>query len=65
LVFVEPDRFVVIPAYNPEYGLPDSYRAEVLGLVVVDRLPVKEAAARYNLSQSTVYKWLTDIKKGL
>lgn len=59
------DCLVVVPDYHPEYGLADSTRAEVLRLVKVDGLPVREAAARYNLGQSTVYKWLSHTKKGL
>jgi transposase len=54
----------VLP-YHPAYGLDDKTRVEVLRLVTVDRLPVKEAAARSNLGPSTVYKWLADSKKGL
>jgi hypothetical protein len=60
-----PDYLIVVPDYHPAYGLDDKTRAEVLRLVTVDRLPVKEAAARFNLGQSTVYKWLADSKKGL
>lgn len=67
LAFVpsSPDYLMVVPDYNPQYGLDDSTRAEVLRLVVVDGLPVKVAAARYNLHFTTVYKWLSHIKKDL
>lgn len=60
----DPITQFVLP-YHPAYGLDDKTRAEVLRLVTVDRLPVKETAARFNLGQSTVYKWLADAKKGL
>jgi hypothetical protein len=58
LVFVEPDRFIVVPDYHPEYGLPDSYRAEVLRPVLAGELSPKEAAARHSLHPKTVYRWL-------
>lgn len=61
----KPDYLVVVPDYHPSYGLDDDTRAEVLRLVVVDKLPVKEAARRHRLHQSTVYKWLASVKKGL
>lgn len=62
-----PDTLVVVPDYHPAYGLPDSTRAEVLRLILVDGLPVKEAVARspIKLSRSTVYKWLAAIRKEL
>lgn len=59
------DCLVVVPDYHPAYGLDDSTRAEVLRLVNVDGLSVREAAARYNLDKSTVYKWLRAIRKDL
>lgn len=59
------DYLVVVPDYHPAYGLDDTTRAEVLRLVMVDKLPVKVAARRSNLHQSTVYKWLRQIKKDL
>lgn len=59
------DCLVVVPDYHPQYGLDDTTRAEVLRLVMVDKLPVKEAAHRSKLHQSTVYKWLAATKKGL
>lgn len=65
LAFSTPDYLVVVPGYHPDYGLDDNTRAEVLRLVVVDGLSVKEAARRSKLHQSTVYKWLAAIKKDL
>ena len=62
LGIARPDYIMVIPDYHPSYGLADDTRAEVLRLVIVDGLPVKVAAARHNLNQSTVYKWLSHIK---
>jgi hypothetical protein len=58
------DHLVVVPDYHPAYGLDDSTRAEVLRLVRVDGLSVKEAIARspVNIHQSTVYKWLSHTK---
>lgn len=47
--------------YHPDYGLADSTRAEVLRLVKVDGLSVREAAARSKLHPTTVYKWLSHI----
>lgn len=60
-----PDYLVVVPDYHPAYGLDDTTRAEVLRLVKVDGLPVREVAARFNIGQSTIYKWLAHTKKGL
>lgn len=59
------DYLVVVPDYHPAYGLDDTTRAEVLRLVMVDKLPVKVAARRHRLAKSTVYKWLAAIKKDL
>ena len=58
-----PDFLMVVPDYHPCYGLADSTRAEVLRLVVVDGLPVREAAALRNLHYTTVYKWLADARR--
>jgi hypothetical protein len=63
LGFARPDHLMLVPDYHPSYGLDDTTRAEVLRLVTVDGLPVKEAAARFNVGQSTVYKWLAAIKE--
>jgi transposase-like protein len=49
--------------YNPAYGLDNSTRVEVLRLVVDWRLTVKQAARIYKLNQSTVYRWVADVKK--
>jgi len=67
LAFTQPDHLVVVPDYHPAFGLPDSTRAEVLRLILVDGLSVKEAAARSPVAihQSTVYRWLADVKKDL
>lgn len=65
LGFSQPDYLVFVPDYHPAYGLDDNTRAEVLRLVMVDKLPVKVAARRSKLHQSTVYKWLRQIKKDL
>lgn len=58
-----PDFLMVVPDYHTDFGLADSTRAEVLRLVKVDGLSVKEAAARSKLHQSTVYRWLSHINK--
>lgn len=65
LGFSQPDYLVFVPDYHPAYGLDDNTRAEVLRLVMVDKLPVKVAARHSKLHQSTVYKWLAAIKKDL
>lgn len=57
-----PDYLVVVPDYHPQYGLDDTTRAEVLWLVRGNKLSVKEAAARFNVGQSTIYKWLSHLK---
>ena len=62
LGFSQPDYLVFVPDYHPAYGLDDNTRAEVLRLVMVDKLPVKVAARRHRLAKSTVYKWLAAIK---
>lgn len=62
---IDRDCLVAVPDYHPAYGLDDTTRAEVLRLVKVDGLPVREVAARFNIGQSTVYKWLAHTKKGL
>ncbi len=61
------DYLLVVPDYHPAYGLDDNTRAEVLGLIVVDGLTVRQAIAlsSVKLHQSTVYKRLTAIKKDL
>lgn len=58
------DHLVVVPDYHPAYGLDDSTRAEVLRLVKVDGLPVREAIARspVKIHPSTVYRWLSHTK---
>lgn len=60
-VTLAPDLLMVVPDYHPDYGLADSTRAEVLRLVKVDGLSVREAAARSKLHPTTVYKWLSHI----
>ena len=57
-----PDYLIVVPDYHPSYGLDDTTRAEVLRLVRVEGVSVKEAAAQFNVGQSTVYKWLSHLK---
>lgn len=63
----DPDLLVVVPDYHPDYGHSDNTRAEVLRLVRVEGLSVREAAARsfIPVARSTVYKWLADSKKDL
>ena len=64
LTFIEPDYFMVVPDYHPQYGLDDSTRARVLGLIILDKHSVKQAAALNNLHTSTVYRWVSHTKKG-
>jgi hypothetical protein len=45
--------------YNPQYGLPDSVRSEVLTLARESN--VKLAAAFYKVAESTVYRWRKDL----
>jgi hypothetical protein len=45
--------------YNPQYGLPDSVRSEVLTLARESN--VKLAAAFYNVSPTSVYRWKKDL----
>ena len=52
----------MVPDYHPAYGLDDTTRAEVLRPVLAGELSPKEAAAKFNLHQSTVYKWLRHIR---
>ena len=59
-----PDHLIVVPDYHPQYGLDDSTRARVLGLIILEGLPVKQAAALNNLHISTVYRWVSHTKKG-
>lgn len=65
LGFSQPDYLVLVPDYHPAYGLDDNTRAEVLRLVVVDKLPVKVAARRHRLHPTTVNRWLRQIRKDL
>ena len=65
LGFSQPDYLVFVPDYHPAYGLDDNTRAEVLRLVVVDKLPVKVAATRHRLHPTTVNRWLRQIRKDL
>jgi hypothetical protein len=58
----DPDYLIVVPDYHPAYGLDDTTRAEVLRLVRVEGVSVKEAAVQFNVGQSTVYKWLSHLK---
>lgn len=62
----QPDTLVVVPDYHPDFGLDDTTRAEVLRLIIVGGLSVKEAITHstVKIGQSTVYKWLADSKKG-
>lgn len=61
------DHLIVVPDYHPAYGLDDSTRAEVLCLIIIDGLPVKEAVAKSTIKVglSTVYKWLASVHKEL
>lgn len=59
-----PDHLIVVPDYHPAYGLDDSTRARVLGLIILEGLPVKQAASLNNLHTSTVYRWVSHTKKG-
>lgn len=61
------DYLLLVPDYHPAYGLDDSTRAEVLCLIIIDGLSVKEAVAKSTIKvgQSTVYKWLASIHKEL
>lgn len=45
--------------YHPQYGLPDSLRSEVLTLA--RETSVKLAAAFYNVSLASVYRWRKDL----
>jgi hypothetical protein len=45
--------------YHPQYGLPDSVRSEVLTLARESN--VKLAAAFYNVSPASVYRWKKDL----
>lgn len=49
--------------YNPAYGLDNRTRVEVLRSVIHWKLTVKDAARIYNLSPSTIYRWVADAKK--
>ncbi len=60
-----PDHLIVVPGYHPAYGLDDSTRARVLSLIILDGLPVKQAAALNNVGLSTAYRWVSHSKKGL
>ena len=60
-----PDHLIVVPDYHPDYGLDDSTRARVLGLIILDKHSVKQAAALNNVGLSTVYRWVSHSKKGL
>jgi len=59
-----PDHLIVVPDYHPSYGLADSTRARVLSLIILDSLPVKQAAALNNVGLSTAYRWVSHSKKG-
>lgn len=59
-----PDHLIVVPDYHPQYGLDDSTRARVLGLIILEGLPVKQAAALSNVGLSTAYRWVSHSKKG-
>ncbi len=60
-----PDHLIVVPDYHPSYGLADSTRARVLSLIILDSLPVKQAATLNNVGLSTAYRWVSHSKKGL
>ena len=62
-----PDFLVVVPDYHPDYGHADTTRAEVLRLIIVEGLSVKEAITKSTIKvgMSTVYKWLTSVRKEL
>jgi hypothetical protein len=49
--------------YHPAYGLDNRTRVEVLRSVIHWKLTVKQAARIHKLSQSTVYRWVADVKK--
>ncbi len=59
------DHLIVVPDYHPDYGLDDGTRARVLSLIILDNLPVKQAAALNNVGLSTAYRWVSHSKKGL
>jgi len=42
--------------YHPDYGFPDSYRAEIISCATMLGIPT--AAIAYNVSRSTIYRWL-------
>lgn len=44
--------------YHPDYGLPNDYRQQVVASALSTN--VVSASIRFNLHQSTVYKWLKD-----
>jgi transposase-like protein len=45
--------------YHPAYGLPAEYRLQVLA--ALPRMSVAEAATRFNLATSTIYRWRRDL----
>ena len=47
--------------YHPAYGLPDTFRQTVV--TYARATSVALAAARFNVGQSTVYRWLAAIKE--
>lgn len=49
---------VFTPPFHPDYGLDNSTRVEVVRLVVDWGVPVKDAAASFNLSTTTVRNWI-------
>jgi hypothetical protein len=42
--------------YHPDYGFPDSHRAEIISCAQTLGIPL--AAIAYNVGRSTIYRWL-------
>lgn len=56
--FTPATSVVFTPPFHPDYGLDNSTRVDVVRLVVDWGVPVKDAAASFGLSTTTVRKWL-------
>lgn len=44
--------------YHPDYGLPNDYRQQVVVFALDTN--VARASLRFNLHQSTIYRWIKD-----
>ena len=47
--------------YHPDYGLPDTYRSQVVAYVQTHGINL--AATEFNLHPSTVYRWVRTQKE--